>query len=126
MAMVFFIVFAAYYTIKLSYAGYVATYICTTGCALILYNMVQRNRRFWVVMSLLCITTALNLYWVYLFFNQHMLGWATLCALVLSAFLWLLVIVVRPISIFCVLLLLPYSIWITFETLLNLWIWLIN
>ncbi|HEV2917453.1 MAG TPA: TspO/MBR family protein [Candidatus Babeliales bacterium] len=101
-------------------------YVCTTGCALIIYNLAERNRRFWVVMSLLCITTALNIYWLYLFFNQHMLGWSTLCALVLSAMLWLLIYAVRPVSFFCVFLLLPYALWITFETVLNLWICLIN
>jgi benzodiazapine receptor len=102
-------------------------YVLTTGCVLVLYNNIpEHTRRFVGAITLFVVSTTLNVYWIYLFFNQHLMGWATLCAAALSVSLGLLIWVVWPVSLFCALLLVPYVSWITFATLLNAWIWLIN
>src|ERR1700679_1253029 len=72
-------------------------YVCTTGSVLIIYNLGERTKRFWYIMALFCVTTGLNLYWIYLFFNQHILGWAIICAATLAALLWLLVVTLWPV-----------------------------
>jgi translocator protein len=101
-------------------------YVLTTGSVLIIYNMSERTRRFWVAISLYAISTGLNIYWVYLFFNLHALGLATLCAAALAAVLSALIWTLWPVSMFCSFLIIPYAAWIGFATLLNLWTWLVN
>jgi benzodiazapine receptor len=101
-------------------------YICTTACVLLVYNIGERTSRFWYSMVLFIFTTALHLCWIYLFFHQHFLGLATLCAAFLCFLLCLLVILLWPVSIFCAFLMIPHAAWVGFMAILNAWIWLIN
>jgi benzodiazapine receptor len=101
-------------------------YLCSTGCLLLLYNFCEHNWRFWVIMSLFGISTLFNLYWIYLFFHQHYIGWSVFNAVALSASVWALMFIIWPLSRFCAVLLVPYAAWTSYMTLLNMWTWFIN
>jgi len=101
-------------------------YTLTTGCALLVYNTFARNARFWFIMLLFALNAGLNSYWTYLFFTQHELTNSIWCSFVLSATVWLLAYLIRPESLLCSLLLLPYAIWTTYAIVLTTWIRLIQ
>ena len=69
---------------------------------------------------------ALNLAWSILFFGLHQIGLAMVDVLLLLAAIMVNVQAFRPINKTAALLLLPYAVWVSFASLLNLGFLLLN
>ncbi len=93
---------------------------------LYIWNSAERNMRFWMTISLFIVNLALNGYWTYLFFAQHKIGYAAIDAGLLAISVLLLMRLIEPTSPFSAWALLPYLIWSSFATLLNVFFWLLN
>lgn len=101
-------------------------YIMTTISAVMVWRTGLRDTRFWTIISLFVVNVGLNVLWTYLFFNQHMIGTAAIDALLLSASVYALIVLIYPISRTAALLLVPYALWSSFATYLNYVIWTMN
>lgn len=75
---------------------------------------------------LFCIQFILNLLWSYIFFKQQMMGFAFVEIILMLIFIILTIISFHKINPLAAYLLIPYSGWVTFATILNGTIWKLN
>lgn len=124
-----------YKTIKLptwtpsgSFIGLVWTiiFILSAIAALIVWNQTPHNYRFWWIIGLFLLNAVLNVFWSYLFFNQHQISPATFEAALLGLNVIMLIIFIWPVAYRAALLLVPYAAWVIFATYLNYLIWILN
>lgn len=124
-----------YRTIKLpawtppgSVIGFAWTVIFILGAisALIVWNKVPHQGRFWWIIVVLLINAGLNIGWSFLFFNQHLIGPAVWEAGLLGLSVLVLIIFIRPLSGWSSILLMPYLAWVIFATYLVYSVWLLN
>ena len=78
------------------------------------------------VRKLFIVQLILNAFWSILFFNFHALGFAIVDILLLLFVLILIAIKGKEISIWCSILFIPYILWVSFATILNISIWWLN
>jgi len=101
-------------------------FILATISALIVWNKAPRSRRFWWIVGVFLINAVLNVFWSFLFFNQHLLGAAIWEAGLLGLSVVALVVLIWPISRLASALLIPYAAWVFFAAYLTYSIWALN
>lgn len=94
-------------------------FILATISALIVWNKLERDKRFWKIIYLFIINAGLNLFWSFLFFAQGLIGIAMIESAILGISVYLLVYFIWPKSKLAASLLIPYAAWVTFATFLN-------
>lgn len=111
-----------------SFIGIVWTiiFILTTISVLVVWNKFERNKIFWIIVVLFLANAFLNVFWSFLFFNQHLIGWSLIEMNILNLTTILLIIFIWPKSKFASVLLMPYAGWVAFATYLAYNIWLLN
>jgi len=75
--------------------------------------------RFWLIFGIFFLNMALNFFWSWLFFGQHLLGAAVWEAAILDLSVIALVILIWPVSRVASILFLPYAGWVAFATYLT-------
>ncbi len=101
-------------------------FFCTTISALSVWNRFERGIMFWATVGLFVCNAFLNGYWSYLFFNQHLIGFAVLDVIILFATVIGLIYLISPQSRVTALLLFPYAVWTFFTIVLNIAMWSLN
>lgn len=94
-------------------------FILTAVSAIIFWSKAPHDSRFWAVVAIFILNGLLNVLWSYLFFNQHLLGAATVEAALLDLSVIALIILIWPISRLASALLFPYAAWVAFATYLT-------
>ena len=124
-----------YYTLNLpSYtppawfigAVWMVIFATTATAVTLVWNRFERDAKFWLIIGLFALNAVLNVLWTYLFFNQHMIGYAFVDAVGLFTTVLLLIVLIGQRSLFVASLLAPYLGWLTFATFLNFVIWWTN
>ena len=100
-------------------AVWTTIFILTAISALIVWNRAQHAGVFWWIAAIFIANGILNVFWSYLFFNQHLLYAAGWEAALLGASVLALIILIWPISRLASSLLLPYAGWVSFATYLT-------
>jgi len=106
-------------------------YTLTTISAIILWNLTsdkwaQWQGRYWLIWILFILNTFLNVYWSYLFFVQHQIGWAIVEMLLLEVTNLALIFLSRKFSKTASYLLIPYAAWVAFAAYLAYLIFSLN
>ena len=91
-------------------------FILTALSAMIVWNTAPRDSRLWWIVLLFLLNGVLNVFWSYLFFNQHLVGTALWEMLLLNASTVALIVLIWPINRLAASLLFPYVGWVTFAT----------
>jgi len=94
-------------------------FILSTVSALIVWNRTPHDAHFGWIVFLFLLNAFLNVFWSYLFFNQHQIGGAAWEAEFLSFSAIVLLILVFPVSFRAFFLLAPYAFWAVFITYLT-------
>lgn len=95
------------------------------GICFYLINISEHRSKVFV-RKLFIVQLILNAFWSILFFNFHVLGFALVDILLLLFVLILIAIKGKEISIWCRILFIPYILWVSFATILNISIWWLN
>ena len=106
--------------------AWIVIFVLTSLSILIVWNKHSSNKNFALIIILFVLNAFLNVGWNILFFSQQQMGIASFQAVLLVADLILLITLIRPFSLFASYLLLPYSAWAVFSTVLTFNVWLIN
>jgi len=101
-------------------------FILSTISALIVWNKLERDKRFWRIVFLFLINAGLNIFWSFLFFAQSLIGLALIEAIILSLTVFILIYLIYPKSKLAALLLIPYALWGSFASFLTYSIWILN
>jgi len=117
-----------------SFIGMVWTilFILATISALIFWNLHQpfgdiaRDGRFQFITFMFLLNAALNVFWSFLFFNQHLIYAAFIEAIILGLTVVVLVVAIWPRSIWSSVLLIPYAAWVGFASYLTYSVWALN
>lgn len=107
-------------------AMWTVIFILATISALTVWNSFPRDSRFWMIIYLFAGNAILNVFWSYLFFNQHLLGWATLEAGILAMSVLGLIFLIWPVSVSAASLLFLYAGWASFATYVSYSVWFLN
>ena len=91
----------------------------TAIAALLVWNKMPHTGTFWWIAAIFVLNGILNVFWSYLFFNQHLLSVAGWEAALLDASVIALIILIWPVSRLAAVLLLPYAGWTAFATYLT-------
>jgi translocator protein len=67
-----------------------------------------------------------NFFWSFIFFNQHLPGWALVDIIVMWLFILLTIFTFAGINTIAAWLLVPYISWVSFASILNYTIWKLN
>ncbi len=101
-------------------------FILTTVSALIVWNTMQKHDNFHIIIGLFVVNVLLNVFWSFLFFNQHLINAAMVEAGLLGFSVFALIVLIWPFSRLAAGLLIPYAVWVCFATFLNYVIWTLN
>ena len=101
-------------------------FILTAISAVIVYNWSINDWRWSLAIKLFVLNGLLNIFWSYLWFVQHALGWALIEMIILEVTVVAIMILIFPRSKLATLLLLPYAGWVAFATYLAFSIWQLN
>lgn len=101
-------------------------YLFTTIAALMTWNDVKRDRRFFFIMCLFAANAIISPLWSYVFFQMHFISQAILIAALLSLDVVVLMCLLWKRSRIAAALLLPYAAWSIFAIYLNFFIWRLN
>ena len=107
-------------------AMWTVIYILTAISAVIVWNTFPRDGRFSAILWLFLANAFFNVLWSYIFFNQHLIGWATLEAVLLALSVFGLIFLIWPISRITASLLFLYAGWARFATYVSYSVWLLN
>lgn len=108
-------------------------FILTTISALIIFNpskklgaskLYKRTKN--LIMLFFILNALLNVFWSYLFFGQHLIGFAIIDAILLEASVLALIVLIQPLSFFASFLLAPYAVWVIFATYLTFAVSILN
>lgn len=75
---------------------------------------------------LFVIQFAFNFCWSILFFSLHQTGWAFIEIILMWIFILLTILQFRKLSMVAAILLIPYLLWVSFASILNASIWVLN
>lgn len=101
-------------------------YILTAVSAVMVWNGFPRDSRFSAIIKLFLVNAFLNVLWSFIFFNQHLIGWATLEAGLLALSVFGLIFLIWPVSRIAASLLFLYAGWASFATYVSYSVWLLN
>lgn len=101
-------------------------FILSAIAILTVWNRTKRDKRFWVIISLLGLNGVLNLAWSFLFFYSGLIGVAFWEAVLLDISVIGLIVLIWPKYKWAALLFLPYALWGGFAAYLNYIIWTLN
>ena len=101
-------------------------FILATISALIFWNKTPRDPRFNAIVIFFLINAVLNIFWSYLFFNQHQILASVIEMIILDITVIVLILLLWPISKLASYLLMPYAAWVAFATYLAYRILLLN
>ncbi|MBU0540054.1 tryptophan-rich sensory protein [Patescibacteria group bacterium] len=109
-------------------------FILTAIAALIVWNKAPADHRRKEIMQIFAANGILNVLWTYIFFYQHLLGFAVIEAMLLFISVMLLIVLILPLGMKrnerlfqeAGALLAPYAVWVAFATYLTYSIWLMN
>lgn len=101
-------------------------FVLSSLSLLILWNKHSSEKNFGVIISLFVLNAVLIVGWNVLFFSHQLMGLAFLQAVLLIANVFLLIILIWRFSPLAAYLLLPYSGWVLFSTVLTLNVWMMN
>ncbi len=79
-----------------------------------------------MAMALWTVQLVLNFFWSFLFFNQHLIGWAMVDIVCLGVLILLTIFAFARIDKLAAWLLVPYISWVSFAGILNYAIWQLN
>lgn len=101
-------------------------FVLSSLSLLIIWNKHSSEKNFGVIISLFVLNAVLIVGWNVLFFSHQLMGLAFLQAVLLIANVFLLIILIWRFSPLAAYLLLPYSGWVLFSTVLTLNVWMMN
>ena len=101
-------------------------FVLASCSLLIIWNRHYSERNFQLIIGLFILNALLNVGWNILFFTQQQIGLAFFGAVLLIVNLSILIYFIWKFSPISATLLLPYSFWVTFATVLTLNVWLMN
>lgn len=101
-------------------------FVLATISALMVYNQIGHDRRFWLTIVIFLLNGFLNFCWSLLFFTLHWLGTAIFEAALLGLSVLILIILIWPRLKSAAILLIPYFLWVSFATYLTSMVWLLN
>jgi len=101
-------------------------FILSAVAVVLIWNERKKIRQFNWVVGLLTANAVLNVAWSYLFFVQHLIGWAIVEMIVLNLTTLAIIVLVRRKQQLAAWLLVPYFLWVCFATYLAYSIWLLN
>lgn len=79
-----------------------------------------------IAFTLFAIQLVLNFFWSFIFFNQHLVGWALIEMAVMWVFILLTIFSFAQVDKIAAWLLVPYISWVSFALILNYTIWKLN
>jgi len=110
-------------------AVWTGLFILSAISAILVWNSSLRSEQAvrwkWII-AIFIANALLNIFWSWLFFGQHQIGWAIWEAGLLDLSVWLLIILIWPVSGLAAALLLPYGVWAAFATFLTYSVWKLN
>ncbi|MCX6784470.1 MAG: tryptophan-rich sensory protein [Candidatus Komeilibacteria bacterium] len=101
-------------------------FILTMISALIVWQQEKKSKLLFFIGLIFVFNAVLNIFWSWLFFNQHLIAPAIIEAACLGVSVVLLIALIAPISRLAAWLLAPYAFWVAFATYLTYSIWLLN
>ncbi|MCW8803576.1 MAG: tryptophan-rich sensory protein [Ignavibacteriaceae bacterium] len=101
-------------------------FILSSLSLLIIWNKHSSEKKFGVIIALFVLNALLIVSWNILFFSHQQIGLAFFQAMLLVANLILLIILIWRVSPLAAYLLVPYSLYILFSTVLTFNVWMIN
>ena len=96
------------------------------GISLYLIWQQPRSTQRKQAITIFLIQFALNVSWSFIFFKQHQILWALVDIIALWLFILITILSFAKLNKTAALLLVPYISWVSFATLLNAAIWLLN
>lgn len=101
-------------------------FILATISALLVWNKTSHDKKFKKIITAFVINGLLNMLWSFLFFSQHLVGFAAIEAVILGLSVVLLILWIWPRSRVAASLLLPYAAWVFFASFLTFSVWMLN
>jgi len=105
---------------------WVINFVLSSVSLLIIWNKHSSDKNFGVVIFMFVINAILIVGWNVIFFSQNQIGLAFILALLLVANLAALILLTHRLSALAAYLLVPYSLYVLFSTVLTLNVWMIN
>ena len=105
---------------------WIIIFIFTSLSILIIWNRYSKERNFSLIISLFVLNAIINVGWSILFYTQQQLGLALFESVLLVFSIFLLIGLIWRFCPIAAWMLLPYSVWIIFATVLTLNVWIIN
>lgn len=107
-------------------AVWTTIFVLSTISAILVWNYVKRDQRFWWTIGIFIANAVLNVFWSFLFFGKHMIGAAVIEAAILELSVIALIILIWPGSRLASALLIPYAGWVAFATYLTYAVYALN
>ncbi|MEK7499199.1 MAG: TspO/MBR family protein [Patescibacteria group bacterium] len=101
-------------------------FILTAMSAILVWNRAQQYKYISWIGFLFFLNGILNVFWSFLFFNQHAIGLSVIEMLILNASTIALIVLIVPVNRFAAMLLFPYVAWVSFATYLAYSVWKLN
>lgn len=111
-----------------SFIGSVWTiiFILSAWSAILFWNKKESDKNAKIIITLFIANALLNIFWCFLFFGIHLIGWSIAEMIILNLVNLALIILLWKKHLFPALLLTPYFIWVSFATYLAYSIWKLN
>jgi benzodiazapine receptor len=101
-------------------------FVLSSLSLLIIWNKYSTERTFTLIILLFVLNAILLVGWNILFFSQQQMGLAFFQAILLVADLFPLIFLIWRLSPLAAYLLIPYSVWVLFSTVLTFNVWMLN
>jgi tryptophan-rich sensory protein len=101
-------------------------FVLSSLSLLIIWNKYSSERNFSLIVSLFSFNALLIVGWNILFFSHQQIGLAFFQAILLVVDLGLLIVLIWRFCPLAAVLLFPYTLWVSFATLLTFNVWMIN
>jgi translocator protein len=111
---------------SLMVAAWAAIFILAAISLLLIWNRNFGEKKFKLIIGQFVLNAFLIVGWNILFFTYQQIAFSFFYAIVIIANLLFLVILVWPVCKLAAYLLIPYSLWVAFATLLTLNVWMMN
>ena len=105
---------------------WIVIFALTSFSILIIWNRYSKARNFSLIIALFFLNAVINVGWSILFYTQQQLGLALFESVLLVFNISLLIGLIWRFCPFAACMLLPYSVWVIFATVLTLNVWIIN
>jgi len=107
-------------------AVWIIIFIFAAVSLLLIWNRKFNQMNFRLIIFQYIVNAVLIVSWNILFFTYRLIGVSFFLAVIIIANLLLLLMLIWPVNRLAAYLLIPYTIWVTFSTLLVLNVWMIN